>query len=111
MSNDVIHSKDSKFVVSVLTSGLACCVQQEVTEWNEADHHSKSSGNNSRSGNSRALMQRQSTVRGRTQPLFRSLPDKSLMLRTSERPPMYYMALGKVSKTIHNDPTFCVSMS
>jgi hypothetical protein len=44
-------------------------------------------------------MQRQITVRGRTQPLFRSLPDKSLMLRSSERPPMYYMALGKVCKS------------
>lgn len=87
------------------------CQPQEITEWAEADHHSTSNGSNSRRGNSRELMQRQSTVRGRTQPLFRSLPDKSLMLRTSERPPMYYMALGKVRITVYICATFCNSSS
>jgi hypothetical protein len=36
----------------------------------------------------RPLMQRQVSARGQGQPLFRSLPDASLMLTRSNRPPM-----------------------
>jgi hypothetical protein len=77
-----------------LTKEFFSEVVLEVTAWEDVDDHGTSCRDPS---SGRALMQRQATVRGRAQPLFRSLPDKSLMLRTSDRPPMYYMALGKVS--------------
>jgi len=39
---------------------------------------------------------RQHSARGRGQAVFRALPDNSLMLQPSMRPPMFYIALGKV---------------
>ena len=44
----------------------------------------------------RPRLQRQASVRGRGQSVFRLLPDNSLMLAPSGRPPMYYVALGKI---------------
>ncbi len=42
------------------------------------------------------LLRRQSSVRGAGQPMFKSLPDTSLMLCPSDRPIFYYKALGRV---------------
>ena len=45
---------------------------------------------------SRLMRQVSNEVRGFGQPVFHALPDNSIMIKASNRPPMYYMALGRI---------------